>query len=50
MHSDTKKYNALLAPADRAICMLLAEQSERHLQRGGEQDMAGPSTRILRKQ
>ena len=31
MHTDTKKYNAALAPADRAICRLLAEHIERHL-------------------
>jgi hypothetical protein len=31
MHPDTTKYNAALAPADRAICRLLAEQIDRHL-------------------
>jgi hypothetical protein len=31
MHPDTKSYNAALAPADRAICDLLAREIERHL-------------------
>ena len=31
MHADTRKYNASQAPADRAICQLLAEQIDRHL-------------------
>ena len=31
MHSDTRKYNAALAPADRAICKLLAEQIDHQL-------------------
>ncbi|HTS87327.1 MAG TPA: DUF1801 domain-containing protein [Gemmatimonadales bacterium] len=31
MHSDTKKYNAALAPPANAICALLAEQVDRHL-------------------
>jgi hypothetical protein len=31
MHSDTKKYNASQAPADRAICRLLAEGIDRGL-------------------
>jgi hypothetical protein len=31
MHPDTTKYNAALAPADRAICRILAEQIDRHL-------------------
>lgn len=31
MHPDTKKYNAALAPADRAICKLLAAEIERGL-------------------
>ncbi len=31
MHPDTKKYNAALAPGDRAICRLLAEQIDRGL-------------------
>jgi len=31
MHPDTRKYNAALAPADRAIAKLLAEAIETHL-------------------
>jgi len=31
MHKDTTKYNAAQAPADRAICKLLAQQIDRHL-------------------
>ncbi len=31
MHSDTHDYNAAQAPADRAICELLAVQLDRHL-------------------
>ena len=31
MHPDTKAYNAAQAPAERAICQLLAEQIDRHL-------------------
>ncbi|HXV85912.1 MAG TPA: DUF1801 domain-containing protein, partial [Gemmatimonadales bacterium] len=31
MHADTRKYNAAQAPANRAICQLLAEQIDRHL-------------------
>lgn len=31
MHADTKAYNAALAPADRAICKLLAQEIDRHL-------------------
>lgn len=31
MHADTKRYNSLLAPADRAIGQLLAEQIDLHL-------------------
>jgi len=31
MHLDTKRYNEALAPGERAICGLLAEQIERHL-------------------
>lgn len=31
MHSDTKKYNRALEPADRAICQVLAEQIDHHL-------------------
>lgn len=31
MHADTKKYNRAQAPADRAICKLLAEHIERDL-------------------
>ena len=31
MHADTKKYNAALASADRAICQLLAEHIDRHI-------------------
>jgi len=31
MHADTRQYNASLAPADRAIARLLAEQIDRHL-------------------
>jgi hypothetical protein len=31
MHPDTKKYNDAQAPADRAICKLLAEQIDRNL-------------------
>jgi hypothetical protein len=31
MHRDTRKYNAAQAPADRAICQLLAEQIDRYL-------------------
>ena len=31
MHADTKAYNAALAPADRAICKLLAAEIDRHL-------------------
>src|SRR5512134_3318787 len=31
MHLETRKYNAALAPNDRAICHLLAEQIDRHL-------------------
>jgi hypothetical protein len=31
MHADTKAYNAALAPADRAICRILAQEIDRHL-------------------
>jgi len=31
MHPDTKSYNAALAPAERAICQLLAREIDRHL-------------------
>jgi hypothetical protein len=31
MHADTKAYNAALAPADRAICRVLAQEIDRHL-------------------
>jgi len=31
MHADTRKYNAALAPPDRDIGQLLAEQIDRHL-------------------
>lgn len=31
MHADTEKYNAAQAPADRAICALLAKEIDRHL-------------------
>ena len=31
MHPDTRAYNQAQAPADRAICQLLAEQVDRHL-------------------
>jgi len=31
MHADTKKYNDAQAPADRAICQLLAKQIDRNL-------------------
>ncbi len=31
MHPDTERYNAALAPTDRAICRLLAEQIDRKL-------------------
>jgi hypothetical protein len=31
MHPDTHKYNEAQAPADRAICELLAEQVDRNL-------------------
>jgi len=31
MHPDTRKYHATLAPADRAICRLLAEHIDRQL-------------------
>jgi hypothetical protein len=31
MHADTRKYNAALPPADRAICQLLAERIDSHL-------------------
>jgi len=31
MHPDTESYNAALAPADRAICDLLAREIDRHL-------------------
>ena len=31
MHPDTKRYNAAQAPADRAICKLLAEEIDRGL-------------------
>lgn len=31
MHADTSKYNETQAPADRAICQLLAEQIDRGL-------------------
>jgi hypothetical protein len=31
MHSDTRNYNATLAPSDRAICQLLAEHIDRKL-------------------
>jgi len=31
MHADTRKYNAAQAPADRAICRLLAEEIGRGL-------------------
>ena len=31
MHADTRKYNEAQAPADRAICDLLAEQIDRAL-------------------
>lgn len=31
MHPDTKQYNAAQAPADRAICTLLAERIDQHL-------------------
>jgi hypothetical protein len=31
MHPDTRKYNETQAPADRAICQLLAEQIDRNL-------------------
>lgn len=31
MHADTSRYNAALAPVDRAICQLLADHIDRHL-------------------
>ncbi len=31
MHKDTTKYNAAQAPADRAICKILAQQIDRNL-------------------
>ena len=31
MHADTRKYNAAQAPADRAICRLLAKEIDRKL-------------------
>ena len=31
MHPDTRKYNQAQAPADRAICRLLAQEIDRHL-------------------
>lgn len=31
MHADTEQYHAALAPNDRAICELLAEQIDRYL-------------------
>ncbi len=31
MHPDIRKYNAAQAPADRAICKLLAEEIDKHL-------------------
>ena len=31
MHADTKQYNAAQAPADRAICELLAKEIDAHL-------------------
>ena len=31
MHADTKRYNSAQAPADRAICKLLAEEIDRGL-------------------
>lgn len=31
MHAETETYNAAQAPAERAICQLLAEQIDRHL-------------------
>ena len=31
MHPDTRKFNEALAPADRAICQLLAVHIDRHL-------------------
>jgi len=31
MHADTQRYNEGQAPAERAICRLLAEQIDRHL-------------------
>lgn len=33
MHSDTRKYNSAQAPADRAICKLLADEIDRALPR-----------------
>lgn len=32
MQTDTKEYNAALAPAERAICDLLAREIDRHLE------------------
>jgi hypothetical protein len=31
MHPDTREYNLALAPSDRAICQVLAEQIDRGL-------------------
>jgi hypothetical protein len=38
MQTDTKEYNAALAPAERAICDLLAREIDRHLE-GAENEV-----------